>query len=434
MSGRGVRGLAWLLATAAYAGGGPALAKDDWTSNWSRWPTAAERDAALAGVAPQEGQLLRAMVRCAVRDTGALGDCRVIAETPAATGLGEALLSLTSKYARKPPGERDLRDVDLVEYVSSIDVAPDWRKKPSPHDLIAVFPTQAYKNGQSGRAVITCVVTTQGALKDCVVVDEWPAGAGFGGAAIALTPQFLMRPATKGGRPVESTARIPIDFKTFGRGSTQNSKKVLPPNVAWTEAPSFADVAAAYPERARAEGKGGRATLSCHMNSSGRLVDCEAATTNPRGYGFDQAAKKLARQFAYALNSPDDRKAARDLVVHLPFTFDPAMLGEAPPVVGKPTWATIPTGEQLRSAFAGLKVNDTVRVALSCNVAPGGQVAQCALASEEPAGAGIGAAALALAPAFRLSTWTVEGLPVIGGTVKIPLRYEPTGPAEAASE
>jgi hypothetical protein len=37
---------------------------------------------------------------------------------------------------------------------------------------------------------------------------------------------------------------------------------------------------------------------------------------------------------------------------------------------------------------------------------------------------GIGQAALALAPTFRLSTWTAEGLPVVGGAINIPLRYE----------
>ena len=41
-----------------------------------------------------------------------------------------------------------------------------------------------------------------------------------------------------------------------------------------------------------------------------------------------------------------------------------------------------------------------------------------------PAGLGYGEAAMKLSPYFRLAVWTDEGLPTVGGTVSIPLRFD----------
>ena len=69
----------------------------------------------------------------------------------------------------------------------------------------------------------------------------------------------------------------------------------------------------------------------------------------------------------------------------------------------------------------------TVRVSLTCRVQQGGTVSDCAVASEDPAGMGVGAAALTLAPTLKLSTWSIEGLPIVGGTIRVPLRLEGPG-------
>lgn len=421
-----IAALAMIVAWPADAAARPHPAE----KNWAQVPTQAEHEAAEAGIRREPHRLLRAVARCAVSDSGELSDCSIVSESPAASGLGEALLSLTHRYRRKPPKEGDLRHVYIVDGVYEADVQADWRRQPTPDEMLAVWPTEAYKNGQSGEAVINCVVTVQGALRDCVAVEESPLNAGFGAAAIALAPQFLMKPATKDGVPVEAVTQIPVVFKTYGAGSTVGSKKVLPANVAWSEAPSYSDVAAAYPQRAREEGKGGRATLSCRMTQEGRLSKCERATSSPGGYGFDSAARALSRKFAYVLRTEEDRKAARDLVVHLPFTFDPSMLGGAAPVVGKPNWAAIPGRQQLQTAFAQLGLVATARVVMVCVVQPGGALSDCAVASEDPAGVGLGQAALALASSFRVTTWTAEGLPVVGARVRIPLRYEPAAPTD----
>lgn len=384
--------------------------------------------AAAIPAARSRDRFFRGVMRCAVEDTGELGKCRVVQETPVGMGIGSGLLSLAPKYRRKPPGTKGAREVVVSQGYAPFDKEGDWSRRPTASDLQTVFPTEAFKKGVSGTAVIECTATVQGALTDCVALEESPAAMGFGSAAIALTPQFTMRPAILMGRPTPSIIRIPIAFKLFGPAPVAQGKRVVPPNLPWVEAPAYADVAAAYPKKARAERIGGRATVACTMTREGRLSNCDAISVNPRNYGFDTAAKALAKSFRLQVTTPDDIAAVRDLMVHLPFTFDPGMLDAAAPVVGKPNWAALPTGEAIVAAFEATKAKGTVRAQLRCIVQPGGGLGDCTVASEQPAGAGIAAAALTLVSSFKVTTWTAEGLPTVGGVILVPLRYEPDDP------
>jgi TonB family protein len=400
-------------------------------AGWVQTPAPEEYRAALGKIVTS-GALHRVVARCAVEDEGALTGCKVVRETPTAIGLGDAFLTLMPKYRRKPPGKHDPRVVGVVWEGMEADTPPDWVRRPTAAELRAVWPTEAIKKGQSGQAIINCIVTTQGALTACEALEETPPGAGFGGAAIALTPQFLMKPARSKGQPVMSVATIPINFKTYGALDVTGSKKVATGALAWMEAPTYDDVVSAYPAKARAEKRGGRATLDCDLTEAGRLTSCQVLTSEPKGYGFDMAAKALAKRFAMPVRTDSERKATHQLVIHLPFVFDPAMLDPSNRVVGKPIWAMTPTREQLVGAFTGLEVQGTARAVLRCRVLPAGGVGDCSVASETPAGAGVGAAALKLAPFLKLSTWTAEGLPVVGGGVNIPIRYDGAPAAEPA--
>jgi TonB family protein len=387
--------------------------KADW---YASWPAKARAEG-LGGWAA---------MRCQIQDDGTLSACTVVREQPAGRGFGDALLSLAPKYRYPPPKPNQARGVVLPGDWFDYDTPPDWQRRPTARDLIAVVPRDAAKKGVGGKATITCMATIQGTLTDCFPIFEEPAGMGFGGAAVALAPQFLMKPARKNGAPVPSIVSIPINWPADGMRFVASAagpgKKVAPPNLAWAEAPSFADVAAAYPAKAREARVGGHTILACDMTEEGRLKSCDAGSTSPSGYGFDTAAKALAKQFRYPISTDADRKATREVSVHLPVTFDPSMLAGGDPVVGKPSWAAVPGGNLLTEAFS--KHTGVARATLSCKVQQGGRLDACSIVSEEPAGAGTGQAALSLVPAFRLSTWTTEGLPTVGAVVKIPIRYE----------
>ncbi len=51
----------------------------------------------------------------------------------------------------------------------SADTDPSWRRRPTPRDLLAVWPRAAMEKGVGGKATISCKVSLQGALYDCIV-------------------------------------------------------------------------------------------------------------------------------------------------------------------------------------------------------------------------------------------------------------------------
>lgn len=300
-------------------------------------------------------------------------------------------------------------------------------RRPTQDDLLAVWPTAAFSKGTGGKATISCKVSRAGVLYGCVVISESPTGAGFGQAGIALTPQFLMRPAMRDGQPVDgAVVRIPLNFPSFtpAKDDDFGSSTVLSIGR-WTDAPTYAEVVAAYPEKARVKGVGGHVALNCMLKADGHLQYCHKTSALPEGMGFDAAAKELAHRFVAPLLM--EGKTTKGMMTQIAFAFTPAMLTASEPEIGKPHWIATPTGEQMYSILPPNRAKSaatTVRVRLSCRVVAGGKVDDCKIVSEDPAGEGFGASALAVSKYFELSIWSQDGLPTVGGRVLVPIRYE----------
>jgi TonB family protein len=189
---------------------------------------------------------------------------------------------------------------------------------------------------------------------------------------------------------------------------------------AWVEAPTVADIALAYPARAKAAGVSGQVQLTCNMARDGHPRDCAALTEKPGGYGFGAAAAKLATR----LKASDQSMTNQN--VFIPVAFDAAVLrGEA--MVTKPAWAALPSAEDLNATFPKTQNGvNKVRVVLGCTVEAGGVLGGCSVAQEDPAGQGYGEGALALASKFRVGPWGEDGAPTVGAHIKLPIRYELT--------
>lgn len=320
-------------------------------------------------------------------------------------------------------------------------VPADWIRRPTSQSLLSVWPREAMRKGVDGEAVITCKISEQGALFGCKVKSQSPESMGFGEAAIALTPQLLMKPATVDGKPVVSEVTLPIRFVGPGQGSTgthiggSNSfAKTVITNVAWTAAPTYSQVAGVYPKEAATDRLGGRATISCTLKDDGGLRNCTTVTEEPRGEDFAEAAKRLAPLFR-APTSFSDGSPTAGANAHIVFVFTPEMLDPARRIIGKVQWARTPTGDAFMAGYpqaakdAGVR---TGRVVMACEAGAGGKLDNCSMVSEEPAGLGFGAAALSLSPSFHVRPWTAEGLPVIGGKIRVPVRYQIPEAAPAA--
>lgn len=304
------------------------------------------------------------------------------------------------------------------------DTHADWLKQPSPDALMSVWPRPAVYYGEGGRAVIGCTVTVQGLLRDCRVLFEDPVESGFGPAALQLSSQFMMKPAMRDGRPVESLARIPIVFKSFRPKGPIRTQLVIP-SVLLDAAPTYAQVAAAYPQKARAKAVRGLASLRCVISPAGEVKNCVTLSEAPAGEGFGAAAKSLAPHF-HAPAKLKDGTATEHAFTQITVAFVPEMLSAAtPPVIGKPNWLSKPSGPQLLSGMPNTAdTPDSILVVLDCLIGADGHLSDCKVDREDPPGHGYGVGGLASVSYFRVSVWTAEGLPSVGARVKVPIRYQ----------
>lgn len=339
----------------------------------------------------------------------------------------------------------------LAAFVSGPSAAqnsdPDWVRKPSGDDLMAAWPTAALARGVSGKVMLLCRTNIRGGLENCKVESETPEGYGFGAAALLLVPSFQMKPMIRDGKPQAFDIRIPIAFgNPVGRGSSGGGKRTdsrigtdgssasMVVNPAWKAAPSFADMAAAWPKGATGVAEG-RVSMRCRVTNGSKLSMCNIITETPGGRGFGNAARKLAPLFELAVD-PRERAESKDIYTNLAISFvDPATPGAR--TVSHPRWIRGPDEEQL-AIFPeeAVKKGVTKGVGVAdCAVAVDGSLTDCQAAREEPAGLGFAAAAVRIAGVMQMSPWTDDGRPVDGARIRLPIHFEkPANEAAAAAK
>jgi hypothetical protein len=380
----------------------------------------------------------RALLGCVATKDGKLADCKVLKETPAGQGFGEAALSVVG-YERIKTTDETGASVEgrpvksLLEFLAPGDANPDWIRKPNGRDLANVFPKAALDKRVGGRATIHCKVTVEGFLDACTVRFEEPAGMNFGSAGLQLAPQFRLSPKIRGGKAVPGgDVSIPIIWEApTGVAPLNTTPIVLDPP--WTRVPTQAEVASVWPKGA-AGLPSGQAALRCVLAKTGQLRSCDVISEEPRGKGFGRAAQDLSKLFQVNV-APDD-KHLRDYKVDVPFRFrDPASPDNRK--LTKPRWvATLtPEGMALIYPEAALKAKVLAgQAAATCVVTAEGKLSACEAARETPAGLDFGAAAVKAAALMRMNPWTKEGDTLDGLKVTVPFQFsmDSIAPAEPA--
>ncbi len=118
--------------------------------------------------------------------------------------------------------------------------APRFVERPSAANFGAAYPRAAASVGMGGKAVLRCQVNRAGHLDACRVERETPVGAGFGGAALSMARFFRVDPESESS--LHGDLELPIGFAT---AIDEDQLAVAGP---WLAAPSFDDVASAYPD------------------------------------------------------------------------------------------------------------------------------------------------------------------------------------------
>jgi protein TonB len=104
---------------------------------------------------------------------------------------------------------------------------------------------------------------------------------------------------------------------------------------------------------------------------------------------------------------------------------EPAVGANKPSVITRPDWRTIPTGQQIAGVFPERAIRQHVdgRAVIRCTVMASGKVGKCQIVSESPEGYGFGDAVLKLSKYFVMRPQTVDGAPVEGAVINIPVVF-----------
>jgi hypothetical protein len=165
--------------------------------------------------------------------------------------------------------------------------------------------------------------------------------------------------------------------------------------------------------------------LRCVATSAGLLQNCAVVEETPAGNGFAAAALSLANGMELRPTAANGASVAgRNLIV--PVRFEPALLHPGA-VITMPDWARLPKPDELENYVPASFRSNGGRVVLHCFVTGRGLMDNCTTSGESPQGQGMAGAALAMTSLFVMKPMTVDGLPVGGADINIPIRFEGGG-------
>jgi TonB family protein len=146
-------------------------------------------------------------------DPAKIGHVRSIVESANACALNQLLPNLKNSAIGSEIAFRYPYEAEGLHAVKNPDVAADQ----PPLDLSHLYPAEAADYGLPGHALVKCRVSVDGQATACQVVEEKPAGYGFGKAALAAVQNVRFTPMLFDCVPIDGgSIQMPITFQALG--------------------------------------------------------------------------------------------------------------------------------------------------------------------------------------------------------------------------
>jgi len=207
---------------------------------------------------------------------------------------------------------------------------------------------------------------------------------------------------------------------------------ILAASPALADPPPPDPALAFYPPAARAVGIEGQATIRCARDAQMKLTGCVLVSETPAGHGFGAAALALAAASPGnpKLDLPNSARL-RPLDLTIAFTAHPLAIApnltHVPHVITNPDILQAPSPAEVEPYYPARAARNGVsgRVVLNCAVSAAGALVNCSVASESPPDEAFGAAAMHIATLFKMKPLLLDGNPVAGGRITIPINFTP---------
>ena len=147
---------------------------------------------------------------------------------------------------------------------------------------MAAWPAAAAAHKTPGNAIAACKADLMGELRDCRVMVQRPASAGFGDALLGLASKYRLKPAETIERPRAADVLIAASWPIPD----------TPP--AWRVEPKSGDFATTASKAVWNSDKPIRAEMNCLLGKLGTLYQCVVVYQEPPGTGFGAMVLRLA--------------------------------------------------------------------------------------------------------------------------------------------
>jgi TonB family protein len=192
--------------------------------------------------------------------------------------------------------------------------------------------------------------------------------------------------------------------------------------LGWSVDPS--SLVALYPPGEREKGTKGQATLNCEAAPDGTLRKCVVSQEQPNATGFGAASLEAATRLVAKVPQSHLDRVNNHLCLTMIWTPDAVTL-RTTSIITSPNWVTHPTSQDLARAYPrkARRQGITGHTKIECVVDDRGSLEQCQVIEEDPPGWGFGDAALKLKVHILMRPRTVDGKPVGGAKVVIPMSW-----------